>query len=137
RNAAGSNDGEGGAFEHFLCAFDVWSFQYAIARNVRVDHQTSAYIVESLRERNCPDVGIFSPTGHPDTSIEGVNPDSDIVRLLGHSLFDEVDILNGSRSEDYALYSGVQQGLNDRHASDSTARLNLGERHCRRHFAQQ
>src|SRR5205809_898162 len=42
RHASGSNHAQLGAFQHFSCGIDVVAFEYAVARDVRIDDEAGA-----------------------------------------------------------------------------------------------
>src|SRR5437773_2342794 len=136
-HAAGGNHRQVRAFNHLLCRFEVGSCEYTITRNIRVNDHTSTEFLKSLRQRNCPDVRIFSPTGNLNVSIERIDADGNVVGLFLQSLFDKGRIFDGSRSQHDALNPGIEQAFNNRYASYSTTNLNLRKRHRRRHFTQQ
>src|SRR2546423_676953 len=137
RHTARSNNREAGVFEHLLRTFDVWSLQNAVARNIRVNHETSADLIESPGKGDRRDVGIFGPTGYLNISIKRIDADGDIVRALPQSLSDEGEILYGGGSENDAVNPRVQQAVDYRHIPDSAADLYFCQRHRRRHFTQQ
>src|ERR1051326_8052301 len=55
-NSARCNDRQVRIVQHLSHSLDVRSVQYAVARNVRVDHKASPKFLQPLRERNGPDV---------------------------------------------------------------------------------
>src|SRR5437867_7536195 len=136
-HAAGGNHRQVRAFKHLLCRFDVGSCEYTITRNIRVNDHTNTEFLKSLRQRHCPDVRIFSPTGNLNVSIERIDAAGNVVGLFLQSLFDKGRIFDGSRSQHDALNPGIEQAFNNRYASYSTTNLNLRKRHRRRHFTQQ
>src|SRR4051812_9976078 len=82
RDASRCDHGEFCVLQHFLCCFDVRTFENAVTRDIGVNNKTSSQVLKSSGECDCPHSRIFGPASHLNIAVQSVDAYGDIVRIL-------------------------------------------------------